>query len=270
MRSRSRLSGYASALSALVMLTGCGERQDPELTDDPTSARATATSDDSPEPEEPTDAGTGKANESNESNGSGGPELTEQPTSETTRPTRPTGPRAALLNAATLPAPGDVVWKPGTTQHGTGPDNVSVCQVVELDSIGATNGAISRFKSGSVRATHVVARFADELSSTQAYEVLQAWVSGCARQARTRGFEHIETPRGLTPLTAGDAAGWALVSYGPVPADPYSSYIETQSLVRVADTLSWVVWRQIGQDYNYAKGQTPPELAIPLLAERLS
>jgi hypothetical protein len=52
--------------------------------------------------------------------------------------------------------------------------------------------------------------------------------------------------------------------------DPNAAYIEPQSLVRVGDTLSWVVWEQIGQDYNYAPGQTPPERAIPLMTEALS
>jgi hypothetical protein len=163
-----------------------------------------------------------------------------------------------------------VVWESARTKRGTGPADVSICQVVELTSLGSTRGVMSRFRSGSVSATHVVVQFVDEVGASSAYEVLEAWLGRCAKQARARGFDQADAPNGYTAVESGDGAGWALVTYGPVPDDPNAAYIEPQSLVRVGDTLSWVVWEQIGQDYNYAPGQTPPERAIPLMTEALS
>jgi hypothetical protein len=266
MRSRVRLRRLATAAAfSLILLTGCGGDEDGEATDDPTTTEAPTEPTETTEPTEATEP-TDSPEPSEES-----PPTATEPPEPTDGPTSPPGGlRAALLTADTLPAPGDVAWGPVTTKRGTGPDGISICQVVELHSLGATRGVTSRFRSGSVSASQVVAQFVDEQGSSQGYDVLQAWLGGCAKQARTRGFDQVEAPRALTPVDAGDAAGWALVSYGPVPGDPDASYIETQSLVRVGDTLSWVVWKQTGQDYNYEEGQAPPELAIPLMAEALT
>jgi hypothetical protein len=120
-----------------------------------------------------------------------------------------------------------------------------------------------------VTSTQVVAQFVDEQGATQAYDVLQAWLGRCAGQGATKGFDRVEAPTGYTPVRAGAQSGWALLLYGPVPRDPDAAFFEAQSLVRLGDTLSWVVWTQIGEDYNYAPGQTPPEQAIPLLVDAL-
>ena len=255
-----------------VLLSACGGE---DATDEPTP---TATSETAPEPsattEPPESTDPTESTEPTETTEPSEPtestESTETP-EPTDGPTSPTkGLRAALLTAETLPAPGDVVWESARTKRGTGPADVSVCQVVELHSLGSTRGVTSRFRSGTVGATHVVAQFVDELGATQAYEVLGAWLGQCAKQARSRGFDQADAPNGYTDNDAGNAAGWALVTYGPVPDDPNAAYIEPQALVRVGDTLSWVVWEQIGQDYNYQPGQTPPERAIPLMTEALS
>jgi hypothetical protein len=86
-------------------------------------------------------------------------------------------------------------------------------------------------------------------------DVLQAWLGRCAGQGATKGFDRVEAPTGYTPVRAGAQSGWALLLYGPVPRDPDAAFFEAQSLVRVGDTLSWVVWTQIGEDYNYARGR---------------
>jgi hypothetical protein len=147
-----------------------------------------------------------------------------------------------------------------------------VCQrpQVTLHSIGATKGAHVLVRRGSVTARHVVARFPDERSATLGYGVLEAWLGQCEEHARARGFDTVRAPAGYTRADGGDAAGRALVFYGPVPDDPDAAFIEPQALVRVGDTLSWVVWKQIGQDYNYETGQSPPERAIPLMVDALS
>lgn len=264
-----RLPPLAAAALCGLLLTACGGE---DATDEPTSTATSETptepseTTEPPEPTEPTESP--EPTDSTEP-----PEPTEP--SETPGPTDgPTSPagglRAALLTAETLPSPGDVVWESARTKRGTGPADVSICQVVELESLGTTRGVTSRFRSGSVIATQVVAQFVDEVGASSAYEVLEAWLGRCAKQARARGFDQADAPNGYTAVESGDGAGWALVTYGPVPDDPNAAYIEPQSLVRVGDTLSWVVWEQIGQDYNYAPGQTPPERAIPLMTEALS
>jgi hypothetical protein len=180
--------------------------------------------------------------------------------------------KAKLLAPSELPAPGDVTWTSSRLRRGSGSGDISVCQRpdVMLGSIGATRAARAVHRSGQVSARQVVAEFADERSATLGYAVLEAWLGQCERHAAVRGFESVKAPDGYTALEAGDAAGWALASYGPVPDDPDASYIEAQTLVRVDDTLSWVVWKQIGQDYNYEPGQTPPERAAPVMADALA
>jgi hypothetical protein len=279
-----RLRSRAAGALCVVVLSACGGEN---ATEDQTS---TATSEAQPEPSEttqptetaqPTDPGevsepteTAEPTEGTEPTDATEPPGTTESTGTPTPTDGPTSPAkglfAALLTDETLPAPGDAVWESVRTKRGTGPADVSICQVVELHSLGTTRGVTSRFRSGSVRAVQVVAQFVDELGATQAYEVLEAWLGRCAGQARERGYDQADAPASYTEIDSGHAAGWALVTYGPVPDDPDAAYIETQSLVRVGDTLSWVVWEQIGQDYNYEPGQAPPERAIPLMTAALA
>jgi hypothetical protein len=268
MRPRVRQARWAAAVALpLVLLAGCGgdDPDEPVPTSEPTSEPT----------QEPTDEPTEEPTEEPTSDPTEEPtaEPTEQPTTEPTeKPTTPpTGLASALLTQDTLPSPGGISWGPGTVRRGTGPSDISVCQRprVNLRSIGATKGALLQVRQGSVTARHVVARFADERSATLGYEVLEAWLGQCEEHAGSRGFDTVKAPAGYTRARGGDTAGWALVSYGPVPSDPDAAYIEPQALVRVGETISWVVWKQIGQDYNYDKGQSPPELAIPRMVQAL-
>ena len=294
MRARVRLCrcGTAAVL-ALFLLTGCtGDEADEAASPVPSDTpSATGTTEPSEAPEsptseppesptsEPTDPPTSEPSESptSEPPDPPAPEPTDEPrpTDEpqpTEQPPPPTGLRAKLLTSAGLPAPGEMTWESSRVRPGTGSGDISVCQRpgVTLRSIGATKGVQALHQSGTVSARQVVAEFADERSATLGYAVLEAWLGQCEQHAGARGFESVKSPGGYTPLDSGDPAGWALASYGPVPDDPASSYIETQALVRVDDTLSWVVWEQIGQDYNYEPGQAPPERAAPLMADALA
>ena len=261
MRTRSRLGRVLTCVVLTLPLAACGSDEAGDENDG-----ATAT-----EPTEPTEPTRPRPSATSESPSESPSEPTSGPTAEPSDgPTSPLrGPRAALLTVDTLPAPGDASWKSVRTERGTGSADISVCQVAELHALGAIRGAVRRFETGTVTATQVVAQFVDEQGSTQAYEVLQVWLQRCAIQGARQGFEVMEAPPSYSPVEAGARSGWALLSYGPVPQDPNAAFLEAQSLVRVGDTLSWVVWTQIGEDYNYAPGQTPPERAIPLLAGAL-
>jgi hypothetical protein len=284
MQPRVRPGRWAAAVVLpLVLLAACGN-DDPEEPD-PTAGTPSETTDATTEPtteapEEPTTEPTTELPEEPTTEPTTEPtsdppeEPTTEPTPEPTDdPTSPaTGLASALLTADTLPAPAGISWGPGTVKRGTGAADISVCQRprVKLSSIGATKGAHVRVRSRSVSARHVVARFPDARSATLGYGVLEAWLGQCEEHGRARGFFTVNAPDGYTSADGGDAAGRALVFYGPVPDDPSAAFIEPQALVRVGDTLSWVVWKQIGQDYNYEEGQSPPELVIPLMVDALT
>jgi hypothetical protein len=274
MRARSCLGRLGIGVVLALTLAGCGADEAGEEVDDPTSVTESTEPTEATEPTEPTEpeaaSPTTEPADSNDPT-QPAPSPTSGPTAEPSDgPTSPrNGPRAALLTADTMPAPGDAAWESVRTQRGTGTGGISLCQVTELDSLGATGGAVRRFRTGTVTSTQVVAQFVDEQGATQAYDVLQAWLGRCAGQGATKGFDRVEAPTGYTPVRAGAQSGWALLLYGPVPRDPDAAFFEAQSLVRLGDTLSWVVWTQIGEDYNYAPGQTPPEQAIPLLVDAL-
>jgi len=240
--------------ASLLTATGCAGGADPA--DGPGPApEPTAPAELTPEPSDPTSE----------------PEPTE-PEPEPTEPTpEPAGLRAALLPASSLPVPGDApAWTLEGTVRGEGPDLVSVCQRTALANVGATRTVTRQYSSGDLSATHLVARFGDDVSAGRTYEVLQSWWGQCSEQLEQQDLEPGRIPSSYTDMPGvGDRAGWSWLSYGPVPGDPDAANIEVQALVHGDETLSWVIWRQVGQDYNYPPGQTPPERALPLMADRL-
>jgi predicted small lipoprotein YifL len=204
---------------------------------------------------------------------------TSEPTTPATEPTtEPTkapasGLAAALVPAADLPRnPSGRRWVAGTDARGPDAAMTSPCQRAPLMSIGATKVVQRRYDNrnpGNV--VNTVAAFADDDSARRAYAVLEAWVRGCADTLREQGKKPLSTPSGFEPVDAGTSpAGWALLLYGPVRGDPDSAHIEGQTVVVDDETLSWVVYRSVGQDYNYEAGQSPPERAARVMAARLS
>ncbi len=194
---------------------------------------------------------------------------TSGPTAADTSSTPPGSLRQGLLSAAELPVPGGQGrWRITDTGNGDGQRPASVCQRTPLASIGATQIVRRDFRLPGMSAVHLVARFPDELTATQAYSVLEAWLRECAGRLEEQGYQG-KPPGGFTATTGGSTAGFAVLFYGPVPGQPDSSYLEPQALVRTGDTLSWVVWHQIGQDYNYEPGSAPPEQAISAMSRKL-
>lgn len=265
---RRRLVAVA-AVPLLVVAVGCTDGDEPA--EEPTTTPGT-TEDTSPttEPPEPTAE---PSSEPTEPEPTETPEPTDEPTDEPTGqpPPDPVGFRGALMPPASLPTPGDApAWSVERTTGGEGGNLQSVCQKTELASLGATRTVTRQYTSGELSATHLVARFGDDVSAGRTYEVLQTWLSECGAQLEQQDLRPGRIPPGYAGVPGvGDRAGWAWLAYGPVPGEADASDIEVQALVHAGDTLSWVIWRQVGQDYNYPAGQTPPEIALPLMADRL-
>lgn len=180
---------------------------------------------------------------------------------------------SALLPAQELPRdPSGRPWSAGADVRGQRVRPTSACQRAPLTSIGATKVLQRRYDNptpGNVANT--VAAFADDDSARRAYAVLEAWVRTCADTLRENGKDPLNTAAGFDAVAADTSpAGWAVLFYGPVRGQPDSAVIEAQVVVVDDETLSWVVYRSIGQDYNYEPGQAPPERAASVMAQRLA
>jgi len=146
----------------------------------------------------------------------------------------------------------------------------SACQRVPLLSIGVTGLRQRRYdNSAPARVLHTVAAFADDDSARRAYAVLEAWLRDCAETLTEGGKQPGTISNGLSDVAAPGLAGWAAVFYGPARGQPNAGVIEAHAVVVDDETLSWLVYRSIGQDYNYEAGQAPPERAAPVMAQRL-
>ena len=240
-------------LIALTALCACAEPSD-----EPTATPQTPTSS---VPASPTTATTTE------------PTTTEPTTTPTPTPTSTPGQEksltAALLPADQLPPlTSSTPWRRAPLSI----DTVSVCQRVSLPSIGATRIARRAYAVADTDAiaSQVVAAFPDSLTAGYGFDILQAWLRSCGKRIVAAGYNRTDVPGSYTSLDVGDRAGWAVFFYGPVPGDANAAYIQAEALVVDGNHLSWVVQRSIGQDYNYGSGKSPPELAAPLMAARLS
>jgi len=200
------------------------------------------------------------------------PSTTVTPPPTSVAPPRTAGLASALVPAADLPRdPSGRPWNAGADVRGSSVATASACQRAPLTSIGATKVVQRGYDNrnpGSV--VNTVAAFADDDSARRGYAVLEAWVRDCAGTLREHGKRPMNTPSGFGPVQAQTSpAGWAVVFYGPVRNDPNAAHIEGQSVVVDDETLSWIVYRSIGQDYNYESGQAPPERAAVVMAARL-
>ncbi|MGH3498081.1 MAG: hypothetical protein ACRDP1_11530 [Nocardioidaceae bacterium] len=251
----SALAGGA-LLVAFMALTGCGAQS--KNVSDPGTATTPASTQTSPTQPATTGSPTTPAPSTATT-----PTATPPMTSDLT---------PALLAGATLPALNlQSTWRTGPTTPGDGQAALSICQHSTIASIGAADVLQRQFGAPDVSATQLVARFGDEDSAKRAYSVLDSWLHSCRHQIRFEGGRPIRVPAALTAVNvSAGQGGWSVVFYHSRSASSGDASIEGQALVRVGAYLSWVVERSYGQDYNYAPGHNPPELAIPLLADGLS
>ena len=237
---------------------------------------ASAGSEGSPEPadasSEVPDASTSAPTEPPEPPDSSSPLEPDAPSSSTTRPGGGSL-RAALLPGSQLPPPNaESSWRTGATSRSEPQLPAWVCQRVSLVSNGAVSSWTRSYVSaGRSTATQVVGDFADARSARLAFESLRANASDCAAELEERGREAIEPPTPLADLeVAQGRAAWGVVFSGPVRGAPDDAHIDAGVVVQTADRVSVVSMSHIGQDYNYEPGQTPPELAGPVVAARLA
>jgi len=276
-----RMVPVAVAVAALLGLAGCGGEDAVDTTPTQATTLPPTTLPDSSGPSasqsSPPIATTPTATTPATTSPTNTPSTTPSTTTVTPPPTPVAPPRAAGLASALVPAadlprdPSGRPWNAGADVRGSSVTTASACQRAPLTSIGATKVVQRGYDNrnpGSV--VNTVAAFADDDSARRGYAVLEAWVRDCAGTLREHGKRPMNTPSGFGPVqTQTSPAGWAVVFYGPVRNDPNAAHIEGQSVVVDDETLSWVVYRRIGQDYNYESGQAPPERAAGVMAARL-
>jgi hypothetical protein len=245
----------AVATALLVVMCGCSQAADDDVTAPESEQRSTAPESTAPEPTE---------SESTE------PQPTEpQPTeSQAARPPRLAD---ALLPATDVPVDASgQAWTAGPVAGSKRTASASACQRVPLLSIGVTELRQRRYQNAVPgQVLHTVAAFADDDSARRAYAVLEVWLRDCAETLSERGMRPGTMPTGLSDVAAPGLAGWAAVFYEPARGGPDAGVIEAHAIVVDDETLSWLVYRSIGQDYNYETGQAPPERAAPVMAQRL-
>ena len=264
----------ASAL--LVALCGCGQAGDgdvatPESTvtesavPESTAPESTAPESTAPESTAPQPT----ASEPTESDPSE-PEPTGSEPTDSQSPRPPTL-ADALLSASEVPvdASGDA-WTAGPVARGRRIAIASACQRAPLVSIGVTDLRQRRYDNPAPgHVLHTVAAFADDDSARRAYAVLEVWLRDCAKTLSEQSKQPGTMPTRLSDVATPGLAGWAAVFYGPARGHPNAGVIEAHAIVVDDETLSWLVYRSIGQDYNYEAGQAPPEQAAPVMAQRL-
>ncbi len=191
------------------------------------------------------------------------------PPARTSRP--PAG--GPLLPAAQLPGfNNEFFWSSGPTVASEPPDLAGTCHRVPLTSIGATGVTYRSYRpprNSDTTAAETVARFADRKSAWRAYQVLLAWHDRCADRLTSYPRADVGPVQQVRVDAGVRAAGWYLLSYGPIGDDPDVGAYDAQGLVlgnKQVAVLSMVLY---GQDYDYAAGQEPMVEAVRRAAARL-
>jgi hypothetical protein len=123
--------------------------------------------------------------------------------------------------------------------------------------------------SADADATVLSVVFPDVQTTRTAVSVLTAWQDRCQRYA-TQELGHRDVRLSQTDEVStrvGSGVHW-LVTYGPGP-DADSQWFDAEGYVVDGDTLTYVVIRVAGQDYNYAAGRSPIEQALRVAGKRL-
>jgi len=201
---------------------------------------------------------------------------TTQPTAgtETTagEPPAPGGLVGTLLPASELPQlNAELAWREAATRRTESDPPRWVCQQFSLVSNGAVTAVERTYDAqGGPTAAQVVGRFADRRSAERGFAVLLANAEDCAEQLRRLDREPAGSVDALTPVPVdGGQAAWGVLFSGPVPNNHFDAYIDAVAVVQVDELVAVTSMSSIGQDYNYEPGQTPAELAIPLVATAL-
>ena len=267
--------GVLATVAALAAITACAGSTS---TGSSKPSRATPTSVTSEAPNDPSASGSGTMSGST----SGG---TSTPTTKTKVTPPPSEPPASTVEAPTSPAPDPdsspkrarLAQIPASKLPGFHPawkwtetaklrDTTSPCLLTTLVAIGAVDEVGRRFTnstSDTSEAVQLTGVFPDEHTALTATAVLTAWHDKCAENAteesglkrvRVSDMRDVSTP-------VGTGRQW-MVTYKPVPGHRNWGWFDAEGFVRDGDTITYLLLRNAGQDYNYETGQEPIDRAL--------
>ena len=149
----------------------------------------------------------------------------------------------------------------------------SLCLRSNLVAIGGVSQVATTFRASLSRvdvAYQVTAVFPDVQTATTAEKVLFRWLQQCRGHARSvLGFSRVGvSPERLLPTGVGTAHS-RLVTAGPVAGAPDDTVFSGEGYVRDGDTITYLVLRSVGQDYNYEAGAEPVEVGLAVAATYL-
>lgn len=259
MRTRALARPLLCVVACLAVAGGCADPPTDPADTPPTIGHSTAAS----------GTATSPAPANGSATGSTGPEPTSSDTASAAPPTSP-GP---LLSAAELPAfTDDYRWRPGATST-VEPATFGTCQRFGLTASGAERVVVRRFlppasSPTGERAAELVATFPDDQTARRVYSVLTAWRARCA----DRLLDYVTSDVGdLQDVTVDSGqAGWYLLTYGPPPGDPRSTYFDAQGMAMVGSRIALVTMRRNAEDFRYPSGQEPMVAAVQRAAQKLS
>jgi hypothetical protein len=164
------------------------------------------------------------------------------------------------------------VWDGAETLRNGGRTPPGVCLQASLTAIGGFAEARRDYTSSlsaDAHATVLAVVFPDPQTTRTAVSVLSAWQDRCQRHATQElGYRDVRvTETETAPTRVGPGVHW-LVSHLPGP-DRESRWFDAEGYVVDGDTLTYVVIRVAGQDYNYEAGQSPVEQTLRVAGKRL-
>jgi len=268
MTSRTRLGLSLAAAALLSLVAACDGGSDDASTPPDDSNGPTSTPETSGSTGAPSDGSTTGPSEAPSSS-----EFTQGPTEN---PNGSKGKRAkkSQIPASDLPGFNDSwTWDVASAGKGEGDSQPSLCMLSPLSSIGAASTYRTDYDhpgDKDARATVITAVFPDQHTAVLAKTVLRSWQAECQQRLKKElGYAHAKTTKIQTDSTAvGPGEQW-LSSFGPVPGEPDNTWFQAEGFVEDADTLSYIVIVNSGQDYDYAAGEQPIDLALAVAGEQL-
>jgi hypothetical protein len=186
------------------------------------------------------------------------------------------GPKAMLLRSREVPGlNAQHSWKTIGTANREGRQTVWACQVTDFSSIGATDVWVRRLVGrpggrDSATTRSAVISFADPQSAARGFAVLRSWHDRCEDQLQQQGYQRARVDAAPTDVNvaSGDAE-WRLAIYGPVKGEQDAGYFDATGYVKEGSRISLVTMVNVGQDYNYPRGQEPIVGAVQNAATKL-
>jgi hypothetical protein len=261
MSSCTRLGLSVAAVALLGLVAGCNGGSDDSTAPDQSSvAGPTSTPETTGSTGEPTDTPSSS-------------EFTQGPTRD------PNGSSAERAENAQIPAdemPGlndTWTWDLASEGQGEGDTQPSRCMLSSLESIGAASTYRTDYNhpgTKTARATVITAVFPDQHTAVLAKTVLRSWHAQCERHLKKElGYARASVAPIRTDSTdVGPGEQWLSI-FGPLPGNPDEGWFQGEGFVEDADTLTYIVIVNVGQDYNYDTGQQPMDLALVAAGKHL-